>query len=186
MKEVTPDNDMLKSSVFHRLIQRAFPEWFPYDSIRFFHPFYTADTNAKYAYEQNYAESFKIQRTSFDQPFARKPPVYEYIVEASEPKKPLKPVYLSKYDEVKALLSQKPDVVINPACSDISSLPPKVAQVLTPGQTQYNLSPRDNHSPDDTRLTIAYFTNLMREIIQREIIKVNTTKPIYQIDVTRE
>lgn len=33
MKEVMPDNEVCKSSVFHRLLQRAFPGWFPYDSM---------------------------------------------------------------------------------------------------------------------------------------------------------
>lgn len=46
MKEVTPDNDVLKSSVFHQLLQRAFPERFPADLIRFFYPFYTSEKNA--------------------------------------------------------------------------------------------------------------------------------------------
>ena len=186
MKEVTPDNDVLKSSVFHRLIQRAFPEWFPYNSIRFFHPFYTAETNAKFAQEQGYAPDFKIRCEKSNKPFQRQPSFIKYDIKASEPRKPLKPVYLSKYIEVKALLSQKPEVVINPACFDTASLPPKVAQILIPGRTKYNLTPKDDHSPDSVQLTMAYFTNLMREIIQREIITVDGTRPIYQIDVTRE
>ena len=61
MKEVTPDPDVVKGSVFHRLIQRAFPEWFPYDSISFFHPFYTPETNAKLAKEQGYKDVFRFE-----------------------------------------------------------------------------------------------------------------------------
>ena len=185
MKEVTPDNGVFKSSVFHRLIQRAFPGWFPYDSIRFFHPFYTADQNAKWAQEQGYAASFKVQYEPSGQLFARQPN-FKCDVKASEPRKPSKPVYLSNYSDVKALLAQKPELVINPACLETTSLPAKVADVLGPGQAKYKLTPKDDVSPDDARLTIAYFTDLMREIVEREIITVDGSKPIYQIDVTRE
>ena len=185
MKEVTPDNDVLKSSVFHRLLQRAFPEWFPYDSIRFFHPFYTAQQNAKYAREQGYEASFKMTYGSSSKWFARQQD-FTYHYKASEPRKPPKPAYLSKYADVKALLAQKPEVIINPACLDTASLPAKVAQVLTPGQAKYDLSPKDDISTDSAQLTMTYFTNVMREIIQREIITVDRKKPIYQIDVTRD
>ncbi len=173
MKEVTPDNDVLKSSVFHRLIQRAFPEWFPYDSIRFFHPFYTAEKNAEFAREQGYAANFKM-------------PSFENDVRTSDPRKPPKPVYLSKYADVKALLAQKPEIVINPACLETASLPVKVVDVLVHGQAKYFSTSKENDSPDSTQLTMDYFANLMRKIVQREIITVDGGKPIYQIDVTRE
>ena len=61
MNEVTPDNSVLKSSVFHRLLQRAFPGWYPYTSIQFFHPFYTPKQNAEYARQQGYTSDFNIQ-----------------------------------------------------------------------------------------------------------------------------
>ena len=185
MKEVTPDNDVLKSSVFHRLMQRAFPGWFPYDSIRFFHPFYTAEKNAQFAREQGYAADFKMQYESSSQWFARQP-TFKYNVKASEPRKPPKPVYLSKYADVKALLAQKPELVINPACLDTASLPAKVAHVLVPGQAKYKLTPKDDVSPDSTHLTMAYFTDLVRDVVKREIITVDSKRPIYQIDVTRD
>lgn len=185
MKEVTPDNDVLKSSVFHRLVQRAFPEWFPYDSIRFFHPFYTAEQNAKFAREQGYAADFKMRYKPSSESFGRQPS-FKYDLSSSEPRKPPKPVYLSKYADIKALFAAKPELVVNPARLEIASLPAKVADVLVSGQAKYNLTPKDDVSPDSTQLTIAYFGNLMREIVQREIITVDGSKPTYQIDVTRE
>ena len=185
MKEVTPDPDVLKSSVFHRLLQRAFPEWFPYDSIRFFHPFYTADKNAQFAGEQGYADSFKLTRQEAAGYFSRKQ-TYVYSPPEAQPMKPRKPIYLSKYAEVEALLAQDPKDVINPACLDVASLPKKVQEVLLPGQVKSSEASKDDVSPDNTQLTMAYFTGLMREIIEREIITVDGKKPIYQIDVTRE
>ena len=71
MEEVTPDSDVLKSSVFHRLIQRAFPGWFPYDSIRYLHPFYTKTQNQQFAESQGYLPDF----------------------DSTNPRKPAKPIY---------------------------------------------------------------------------------------------
>ena len=39
---------------------------------------------------------------------------------------------------------------------------------------------------DKLEMTTAYVTNLVREIIEREAITMNSEKPIYEIDVTRE
>ena len=186
MKEVTPDNDVLKSSVFHRLLQRAFPEWFPYDSVRFFHPFYTAETNAKFAQEQGYGPEFQFQVQEGSRSlFSRQAPSVSYDVTLSNAKKPLKPLYLSTYSEVKALLAQKPDRVVNPAFSNAAMLPDKVGEVLA-GQARYRFIKDNDGNPDKASMTMAYFTNLMREIVKREIIAVDKLKPIYQIDVTRE
>lgn len=110
MKEVTPDSDVLKNSVFHRLIQRAFPDWFPYDSIRSFHPFYTKTQNQKYATDQGYLDDFNN----------------------ANPKKPEKPVYLSDYESVKAVLDGGPDAIVNPVAFD-KGLPTKVKEILNPG-----------------------------------------------------
>ncbi|KAL9028738.1 MAG: hypothetical protein Q9180_007121, partial [Flavoplaca navasiana] len=101
MKEVSPDNDTLKISVFHRLLQRAFPEWFPYDSIRFFHPFYTSEKNAEFAKAQKYDSIFKMAAS---QPIPAAPK-RKWNVEGSDPQKPNKPLLLTRYDEIKAVLS---------------------------------------------------------------------------------
>lgn len=165
MKEVTPDSDVLKSSVFHRLIQRAFPEWFPYDSIHFFHPFYTTAQNTKYAKEQGYWPDFST----------------------TIPTKPVKPIYLNKYEDVKAVLDGGPDTFVNPAAFD-NGLPAKVKEILNPGETSKTKAQDvEGTKPwSDDGMVLEYFTTLTREIIRREVIKVDTEKPTYQIDVTRE
>ena len=178
MKEVTPDNEVLKSSVFHRLIQRAFPEWFPYDSVRFFHPFYTSQKNADLARVQGYSAGFKMAYDTRSKP--------KYNIQASNPRKPPKPVYLSEYDDVAALLAQKPDTIINPILTNTAALPVKVAEVLMNGPVTSKV-PQNYETLDDEGKTMTYFTELMREVIQREIITVDSgDRPIYQIDVTRE
>lgn len=162
MKEVTPDSDVLKSSVFHRLIQRAFPGWFPYDSIRFFHPFYTKTQNQRYARYQRYLDDLND----------------------ANPRKPEKPVYLNDYDSVKAVLDGGPDAFVNPAAFD-KGLPTKVKEILNPGKTLSKKESKEKPWQDD-QMVLDYFTHLTRQIIKREIIKVDPKKPTYQIDVTRE
>ena len=180
MKEVSPDYDNLKTSVFHRLLQRAFPEWFPYDSIRFFHPFYTAQTNAQFAQEQGYGSTFKIDRPNFNSVKS----TLNYP--ASEPAKPPKPLFLNKYDDIKWVLSTGANEIIHPAFSEPANLPKQVQEALTSIQSKNNNEPKD--SPESTAVTKAYFTYQMRAIIERQVIKMTAGKsdPVYQIDVTRE
>ncbi|KAI9723451.1 MAG: hypothetical protein M1828_004181 [Chrysothrix sp. TS-e1954] len=202
MKEVSPDNDVLKSSVFHRLLQRAFPEWFPYDSIRFFHPFYTPETNARYAYEQGYADKFKIHVQPSGKLFERAAS-YKYDLEASEPIKPLKPVFLKTYKEIKALLSQSPAAIVNPAIINTATvtptpsklLPAKVREVVDPRTTSLWQEKEKKSTEVDvvpsnaTEITRRYFTELMREIILREaipVVKGILGQPTFQIDATRD
>ena len=171
MAEVTPENSTLKSSVFHRLIQRAFPEWFPYDSVRFFHPFYTANTNSKFADEQGYLPDFGV---------AKNPP---YNYQASEPEKPRKPLYLESYDDIAAVLSTGADKILHPAYTE-KNLPKKVYEALltikSKGTTKYKAK------ADDLDFTKAYFMHHMRAIVEREVIVMDKNSPIFQLDVTRE
>lgn len=186
MKEVTPDSDILKGSVFHRVIQRAFPGWFDYDSVRFFHPFYTSQQNAKYAREQGYDRDFKMKSEVVKWNLMNQPVEYKYDVTASMPKKPPKPVYLSDYAEVKAILSEESGAVINPACLGTAWLPDKVAEILNPGTSRPKSAEHLAIPLEDKRMVLDYFASVTREIVQREAITVDKKRPVYQIDVTRE
>lgn len=179
MKEMTPDPDVLKGSVFHRLIQRAFPEWFPYDSVNFFHLFYTAETNARLAKEQGYEYVFELE-SKVDK---SAPGGYKYNCIASLPKKPAKPVYLSDYAEVKSVLRDASDDLVNPACTDSVWFPKKVAEIHVPGR----IKPKSESAIDiDARMVLNYFAAVTREVVKQEVITVNTQQPTYQIDITRE
>lgn len=177
MKEVTPDPDVLKGSVFHRLIQRAFPEWFPYDSISFFHPFYTNETNAKLAKAQGYKDVFRFD-SNIDK---SEPGGIRYDCTASLPKKPVKPVYLSEYAEVKSVLRDESESLVDLVCTNRGWIPKQVAALLIPGK------PKSKSAMNiDPRMVLDYFAAVSREIVKREVITVDTQQPIYQIDVTRE
>ena len=176
MNEVTPDNDTLKSSVFHRVLQRAFPEWFPYDSIRFFHPFYTAKTNAKFAEEQGYLPTFSVQKEkNRDAP---------YNYQSSEPNRPQKPVYLTSYSDIRAVLSTGADEIIHPAFTTPANLPNKVRQALATIKSKSSATDVDKvESLVDTK---PYFIHQMRAVVEREVITMDQDKTIFQLDVTRE
>ena len=184
MKEVTPDNGILKSSVFHRLLQRAFPEWFPYDSIRFFHPFYTGDTNAKYAAQQGYAADFRMGVSPTKYKFG-KPVEWIFKRGASEPRKPQKPIYLNEYVEIEKILTDDSDELVHPARFELHNLPPKVAEILEPGHKTDKTRPKLEALEGDSKSLMTYFLDIMRNVVKRESVTMNST-PVYQIDVTRE
>ena len=135
MKDVAPNSDVLKSSVFHRLVQRTFPGWCPYDSIRFFHPFYTKFQSQKFAEAQRYWPD----------------------LESASPMKPAKPIYLNDYAAVKAVLDEGPDAFVNPAAFD-DSLPTKVKEILNPGRTLWKGESGEKPWKDD-QMVLDYFIN---------------------------
>lgn len=172
---MTPDGGVFKSSVFNRLIQRAFPKWFPYNSIRFFHPFYTAEQNAKYAHEQAYAEHFNMEVSKSD------PIVYDWT--KSEPKIPNKPIILNTFAPVRSVLRDRTGLVCNPAALDNSWLPREVAKIVNPGYQSPNLSSTKGTMLDEEMIS-KYFIDITRTTINREAYAVN--KDTYQVDATRE
>ncbi|KAL8856073.1 MAG: hypothetical protein Q9178_007329 [Gyalolechia marmorata] len=179
MKEVTPDNDNLKSSVFHRLLQRAFPEWFPYDSIRFFHPFYTSQANAKFAKLQGYESTFgKIEEKTPKDAHGK-----HYDVDAFEPQKPHKPVYLTKYGDIRSVLATGADEILHPAFTNGENLPTKVEEALPKIKANSDNRGRSDIA-EHAEITKTYFAEQMRAIVKREVIVMNENT--FQVDVTRD
>ncbi|KAJ9424436.1 heme peroxidase-domain-containing protein [Fusarium oxysporum] len=164
MKEVTPNNEVCKSSVFHRLLQRAFPGWFPSNTIRFFHPFYTAKQNAIYAEAQGYGDWFK---ETVDHP---------KVAVAAPVQKPEKPWYLSKYDDIKIILQgEKAKNFTNPA-DVLNPIPAKDPPTYS--------SVIDDYVKDVDADLKKYLDQEMREIVKRE--SVSMTNSTFQIDATRD
>ena len=180
MKEVTPDNDNLKSSVFHRLLQRAFPEWFPYDSIRFFHPFYTSQANAKFAKLQGYESTFGTIKENIPEDAHEK--IYK-VEGAFEPQKPHKPVYLTKYGDIRSVLATGADEILHPAFTNEKNLPIKVQHALLKIKANNDTHGRSD-SPEHAEITKTYFAEQMRAIVKREAIVMKENS--FQVDVTRE
>lgn len=189
MNEVTPNSDILKSSVFHRLLQRAFPDWFPTKSVRFFHPFYTAEANAKFAREQGYETDFAFKSERWAK---RGKDEYVYDVSASTPYKPAKPIILTDKAEIKAVLAERK--IVHPARLQLEDLPKDVQQILDPKKTkdQKVATKKDPNQPDDysQQEMMQYFLSLMRDIVNRNHITMEKGEggrdSIYEIDVVRE
>ncbi|KAF2478296.1 prostaglandin G/H synthase 2/cyclooxygenase 2, pgh2/cox2 [Lindgomyces ingoldianus] len=80
--EVAPDYRVLAGSMYYKLIQRALPGWFPYNSLHVMQPFYTKEKNAEIAKEIG---------------------TYKYYTEA-DPKKPPTPKIVMGHDAVKKVL----------------------------------------------------------------------------------
>lgn len=186
MKEVTPDDDNLKSSVFHRLLQRAFPGWFPYDSLRFFHPFYTAAQNAEYAQQQGYAPEFRMDVTPAAKDMFGEPTKYQYNVDDSNPVKPWKPWYLDNHEEIAAVLADDSDSFIHPARAELAGLPQSVIDILSPGQKKSPSQPKETEIKAENNTLMTYFVDLMHDIVKRESILMDPRRAVYQIDITRE
>lgn len=186
MKEVTPNNEVCKSSVFHRLIQRAFPGWFPSDTIRFFHPFYTAKQNAIYAEVQGYGDQFR--ETAVDQsgkPEESQKPKNDIVVAPVQ--KPQKPWYLDKFNDISIVLQgEQSKNFTNPAYHYEANLPLVVKAVLSPDQKPPTISPKilEGYVQDVEVDLKKYLDELMRYIVKRE--SVSMTNSTFQIDATRE
>ncbi|KAK8929096.1 hypothetical protein H634G_03383 [Metarhizium anisopliae BRIP 53293] len=183
MKEVTPNNEVCKSSVFHRLIQRAFPGWFPSDTIRFFHPFYTAKQNAMYAEAQGYGDQFR--ETAAQQAGKQKKPKADIVVAPVQ--KPQKPWYLDKFNDISIVLQgEQSKNFTNPAYYYEANLPQIVRAVLGPDQKPPTISPKilEDYVEGAEEGLKQYLDELMRYIVKRESISM--TNSTFQIDATRD
>jgi hypothetical protein len=181
--------------MFHRLIQRAFPEWYPYDSIRFFHPFYTAEKNAELAKAQGYDKEFSIKSTPLRK--AKKNSrgemtKFDFEVSKSNPQRPSKTVHLTHHDDIKLILDDRTDILVHPARTRISDLPTEIHDVLEPGQNNdpkrngVSLAAAAKHSTVDHEHIQSYLVGIARDIIKREVVTTDKSKGIYQLDVVRE
>ncbi|CCF37413.1 linoleate diol synthase [Colletotrichum higginsianum] len=186
MKEVTPDNDVCKSSVFHRLTQRAFPGWLPRDSLRWFNPFYTAKQNAIYAEQQGYASQFKDTAKIELMPYFDRAKAAARIV-ACPPEKPQKPCYLDNFEDIKVVLKDQSDHFTNPVFSYKSNLPRALREVLdreTARPIKFDPNILKKHVKSVEKELKTYLSELMTSIIKRESVSI--TKAEFQIDATRD
>ncbi|KAH8651167.1 heme peroxidase-domain-containing protein, partial [Xylariales sp. PMI_506] len=195
MKEVTEDPNVLKTSVFHRLVQRAFPEWFPYNSVRFFHPFYTSDCNATYARNQELYKGFKMKATGATKILYEGQEGKTEIAQIYDvPKKPYLPLLLTDFAKIKALLKDDANTlknIVHPSrllLKDMPDLPKYLRDVLNPevdGPKDKAGNKFEMDLPADDEI-LKYFIRLSRNIIEREAIAMDSKNGVYQIDVIRD
>ncbi|KAJ4309604.1 hypothetical protein N0V84_011417 [Fusarium piperis] len=167
---------------------RFYTVWYPYNSIRFFHPFYTAQKNAELAKQQGFADGFDMQVKTKKKNWLGKPIEFEYDTSDSNPRRPSKPVYLFKKSEIKQILEDRSDNIVHPARLRLKDFPDEIAAVLKPGQGASDDGPAstNNATPSDHEAIVMYLVDLMRDIIKREFIIMDKNKGVYQLDVVRD
>ena len=172
MKEVTPENEICKSSAFHRILQRAFSGWFPYDSFRFFHPFYTLQQNALFAQQQGYAPEFRVSQkpVRIDEELGR--PIFDVAASASE--KPWNQLNLK---------DENGDFV-HLALRDPASLSIQMQEDFKARESKITKPSAQVPVHEDTEAIMDHFTQTMRSIIKRE--PITTPNATYQLDAVRE
>ncbi|KAK2051536.1 linoleate diol synthase [Colletotrichum caudatum] len=187
MKEVTPDNKVCKSSVFHRLVQRAFPGWLPPDSLRWFSPFYTAKQNAIYAEKQGYAVEFG-ETANIELNYCRDRAKAAASIVAYPPTKPQKPCYLDKFDDISTVLKgSHSDHFTNPVFTYKSNLPKTLRYVLdreTVRPICFDRKILDKHVKNSEKDLKAYLSDVMTFIVKRESVSITNSE--FQIDATRD
>ncbi|KAF3903067.1 hypothetical protein ABW21_db0201283 [Orbilia brochopaga] len=210
MKEVTADNGTFKSSVFHRLLQRSFPDWYAAESVRFFHPFYTVETNMTYAQAQGYGDAFGLPKFNPATPADVKKHLPE--VAAKSAPKPPKPTYrltsklsrasmtaknvtivVKTREAAEEILKKRGDAFINPPWLDTYAVPKAIRDVL--GRA---MDPAKRVSADlnidimgsERDKISAYFEKVSIRVInhRRQVFRAGDKKkdPVYQLDAVRD
>ncbi|KAK2025349.1 linoleate diol synthase [Colletotrichum zoysiae] len=160
MKEVTPDIEACKSSVFHRLIQRAFPGWLPPNTKQ----------NAIYAEQLDRAKEAAS-------------------IAALKPEKPLKPCNLKDIDDILYVLKEdRSHYFTKPLYSYTANLPRALKGVLDretmrpvkfDRNIQVNLENYVQNAEEDLK---TYLSTVMTDIIKRESIPITDAE--FQLDAT--
>jgi len=174
MKEVSSNSKVLKGSMFYKLIQRAFPGWFKYDSIYLWQPMYTPTANKKYADKQ------KLRKLFVD----------------DGPHQPTKPTNITDYDNLLAILGHHREFK-NPAFSQLHKLDPgpvkdflQTIDELVHDVGTNTLADVSNEYGDTEKLFSEYFSSTAKFIEERErckwVPRNNGATGTFQIDVTRE
>ncbi|KAG8883953.1 hypothetical protein FRB98_002734 [Tulasnella sp. 332] len=163
MSEVSPNNGVLKGSVFHRLIQRAFPGHVPFDNIAFSHPFYTMAKNTEIATKQKLVKDFNVN------PF-----------KAGQKKKTW---IMNDYDNICRVLSpEMQDVFWSIACVDAVDVLPVLKKALKArNQPDPAFADATKNIQDLQPVLMAYFTSMTEDILARERVIMKVRNP----DMTR-
>ena len=174
MKEVSSNAKVLKGSMFYKLIQRAFPGWFKYDSIYLWQPMYTPKKNLVYAKKQKLDKLF---------------------VEDG-PKPPTKATTISDYSTILAILKDHRSLK-NPAFAEMAKLDPgPVKDFLTTitkvgtGTLGDELAKAFKEHGHTEQLFLAYFCSMAKTIEERErckwVPRHDASIGTFQLDMVRE
>lgn len=175
MKEVSPDPAVLKGGMFYKLIGRAFPGWFKYNSVSLYQPMYT-----------------KLQNITNAELHGK-----SILFSHDEPKRPIVPKIIRDHELISAIL-QNHDMK-NPAYVDMSSVPDgRVKDFLN--CIKVVIQRIENHDLDSVfegkissaavqRSLFDYFSKLAVAIEKRErcaSVRTKDNRKTWVLDITRE
>ncbi|EPS41013.1 hypothetical protein H072_5099 [Dactylellina haptotyla CBS 200.50] len=174
MKEVSPDPVVLKGGMFYKLIGRAFPGWFKYNSVSLYQPMYTKLQNITNA--ELHGKTMLFTR--------------------DEPSKPVPAKKITSYETIQAVL-QSHETCKNPAYVDMTSIPDGkvkdflkcVGDVVKDIEDHKLLNTFVDNSGQINKKLFQYFSELAVEIEKRErcaSVKTKEGKKTWVIDITRD
>lgn len=196
MREVSSDPSILKGSVFHRLIQRAFPGYFKFNSIHLWEPFHTPAMNVLLASEQNHlAELENLASRGLRKNvgyYKKHSEELKEIVKMTVSKRP-DPIQVSDYSIIQnEILGKNKSRYVNIGLLDEDSIEKGALREILAGRGVL----RDETAGvlaklvtgKEQALFLAYFVEMSREIREREERAFQWTDAgqVYQIDIIKE
>lgn len=173
MNEVSSNAKVQKGSMFYKLIQRAFPGWFKYNSIYLWQPMYTPKANKGYAKEQK----------------------KDQLLVNDGPSQPREPSVITDYDTLLTIL-QHYELFKNPGFTELEKLEAgsvkdflKTIDKIVRGVGTNTLVKVANEHGDIDKLLSDYFSEMAKVIERRErctwVPRNGGKTKTYQIDMTR-
>jgi hypothetical protein len=170
MQEVQQDYKVLGGSMFYKLFQRAFPGWYPYNSLHCTQPMFTWKMNKQIAEEIGTIRQYTL----------------------NGPKKPLAPVILTKHSTICQVLKDQNSFRVPwlPALNDLFPGQKDYSNFMLGGDAPSNAKQRalvQNiiYAPDEFgQLIMEFVTATAKSCLEGEGFELNSN--LRQIDILRE
>ncbi|KAH7407996.1 heme peroxidase [Cadophora sp. MPI-SDFR-AT-0126] len=171
IQEVQQDYKVLGGSMFYRLFQRAFPGWYPYNSLHIMQPMFTWKMNKQIAEEIGTLKLYSLKG----------------------PKNPTAPIILTKHSTIIQVLKDQTSFRVPwlPALNDLFPGKKDYSAFMLSGDGPENSKQRTllqsiMYGPDEfTKLISEFVTATAKKSLELEGFKMNTDN-LCQIDVIRD
>ncbi|KAK0106849.1 hypothetical protein ONS95_003571 [Cadophora gregata] len=171
MQEVQQNYKVLGGSMFYRLLQRAFPGWYPYNSLHIMQPMFTWKMNRQIAEEIGTIKQYSL----------------------TGPKKPAAPIVLTKHSAITQVLKDQTSFRVPwlPALNDLFPGKTDYSSFMLSGDGPENLTQRAllqsiMYGPDEfTKLVMEFVTATAKRSLELEGFKMNADN-LCQIDIIRD
>jgi hypothetical protein len=171
LQEVQQDYKVLGGSMFYKLFQRAFPGWYPYNSLHIMQPIFTWKMNKQIAEEIKTIDQFSL----------------------NGPKKPATPIIVTKHSTVVQVLKDQTAFRVPwlPPLDDLFPEKTTYSSFMLSGDASSNAKQRKLvesiiYGPDEFgQLVLEFVTATAKSCLEKEGFQMNADN-LCQIDVLRE